>query len=120
MEELLESIRNLTINGRYESAVLLIEGVDVKSLFERSFKADSEGEPEEMYFLAYAEEMIIIPGVPIELQATLQSQQAYREVPGTGDDIPISDIRLRQRWIDAVANLAREFNSLVYRSKNGA
>lgn len=116
VSELFAMVKTLTDSGDFESAIKLLDSADTNSVFEASCM-DKKGrvDPDKLVFLAFAEDTIVIPGISSELKVEIWKRKAFKEIPGTGDDVAISDRELRRRWFESVANFELKFNARVYR-----
>ena len=117
INDLFKEIKNLTDAREFKKASLLVREVDIEKLIKKSIIDKKTGKVKlnKLIFLAYAEETILIPGIPINLETKELADKKYRVIPGTGDDLPISDQKLRAEWFDAVSNLALKYNTRVYK-----
>jgi hypothetical protein len=116
VSELFAKVKTVTDGGDFESAIELVDDADVESVFKESCIVGNKGvDADKLVFLAFSEDAIIIPGVSNELKTEIWRQRAFMEIPGTGDDLAISDRELRRRWFDSVASFELKFNARVYR-----
>ncbi len=117
IKDLFADLASLIQAGDFEGAAKRLEGVDIDSMFRKSSLPEKTqtSDRRSVVFLGYAEYAFHIPGIPSDLKAKTWRRKNFLEVPGTGDDLPLSDGQLRRRWFDVVGSFVLKFNTRTYR-----
>ncbi len=101
--------------GDYDEAMRMLHAADVDGMV-RTLLDANRGSEHGYYFLAYAEDALLIPGVPLDFETRVIRDRRFREIPGTGDDCPINDPEMRRKWFECVSGFALRFNRKIYRT----
>jgi len=117
VEKVLTDLETAVSAKDFAKAINLLDEFEMNSFFQELERRDGQvGNATEfpVKFLAYAEDLILIPGIPTELRVKVFQQEMFAEIAGTGDDSE-APAELHRSWFETASNFVLRYNTRMYR-----
>lgn len=105
VDDLMSSVESALARNEYAQVSHLLDSVDAERLAAAECNSSSH-----VRYVAIAEEAILIPGLPVDVENEILREKDYVEIPGLGDDSPIPD-PYREDVFQSARRFASEYNS---------